>query len=161
MPKELAILTFPDPRLRLKSSEVAPATISAPEFQTLLLDMKETMLKHDGAGLAAPQINQPIRLIIINHEDKIIYLINPKITARSWARDVEEEGCLSVLNAEGEIIYAPVERYKKVTCTYLDEKGQPQKIRAEKILARILQHEIDHLDGILFIDKLYNKNKKN
>jgi len=159
MPKELPILTYPDPRLRLKSTPVDAAKINNAELQRLLLDMATTMQKKDGAGLAAPQIGQAIRLIVVHHEDKTIFLINPEITGKSWAREIEEEGCLSVLNEQGEIIYAPVERYKKVTCVYLDEKGQKQKIRAEKILARILQHEIDHLDGILFIDRIAKKNK--
>lgn len=159
MPKELPIITHPDPRLRLKSAPVDEIKINSAELQSLLLDMKETMLKKAGAGLAAPQIDHPIRVIVIHHEDKTIFLINPEITGHSWARKIEEEGCLSVLNEQGEIIYAPVERYKKVTGVYLDERGQKQKIRAEKILARILQHEIDHLDGILFIDKLAQKKK--
>ena len=112
------------------------------------------MKKKDGAGLAAPQIAKNIRIIVVNHNDKTIFLINPKITRKSWARETEEEGCLSVLNEKGEIIYAPVERHKKVSCIYVDENGQNKKISAEKILARILQHEIDHLDGILFIDRI-------
>lgn len=159
MPKELSIITHPDPRLRLKSTPVGETEIKSETMQRLLSDMEETMLKKDGAGLAAPQIGQSIRLIVIHHEDKTIFLINPEISGKSWARETEEEGCLSVLNEQGEIIYAPVERYKRVTCVYLDEKGQKQKIRAEKILARILQHEIDHLDGILFIDRIAQSKK--
>lgn len=160
MPKELPIITYPDPRLRLKSTPVDETKIKSGELQRLLSAMAETMLKKDGAGLAAPQIGQTIRVIVVRHEDKTIFLINPEISGKSWARETEEEGCLSVLNEEGKIIYAPVERYKRVTCVYWDEKGQKQKIRAEKILARILQHEIDHLDGILFIDRIAQKNKK-
>jgi len=159
MPKQLKILTHPHSTLKKVSAEVSIEEISAPVFQALLLDMEETMLKKDGAGLAAPQIGQNIRLVVIRHEDKTWFLINPQITKKSWARKIEEEGCLSVLNEKGEIIYAPVERYKKVNCLYLDAQGQKQKIAAADLLARVIQHEIDHLDGILFIDKIAGSKK--
>lgn len=154
MPKQLQILTNPDPILRKVSGNIGAEKIDRPDFQKLLADMKETMIKKDGAGLAAPQIGQNIRLVVIHHDNKIYFLINPKITKRSWARGIEEEGCLSVLDKEGEIIYGRVERHKKVSCAYLDEKGRTKKISADKIMSRVIQHELDHLDGILFIDKL-------
>jgi peptide deformylase len=157
MPKELTILTHPNPILRKKSVAVEIKKIKAPELQGLLLDMERTMLAKDGAGLAAPQVGHNIRAIVIRHDDQTIFLINPTLSAKSWAKETEEEGCLSVLDEKGEIIYAPVTRHKKVTCLYRDENGQPQKIRAEKIVARIIQHEIDHLDGILFIDRIEKK----
>jgi len=156
---QLPIIIHPHPTLRKISRPVAAAEITAKEFKRLLLDMEETMLKKDGAGLAAPQIGQNIRVVVIRHEDQNIFLINPQLTKKSWAREIEEEGCLSVLNDKGEVIYAPVERYKKVNCVYLDQKGNKKKINAEKILARVIQHEIDHLDGVLFIDKII-ENKK-
>ena len=159
MAKELPILIHPNPILRKKSQDITAAEIASRKFQQLLLDMEETMIKKDGAGLAAPQIGQNIRAIVIRHEDKTFFLINPKITKKSWAREIEEEGCLSVLNDKGEIIYAPVERNKKVNCVYLDKKGHKQKISAEKVLARVIQHETDHLDGVLFIDKIVGKKK--
>ena len=154
MPKQLPILINPHPLLRKISDKINPEKIGRRDFQELLGDIKETMLKKDGAGLAAPQIGQNIRLVVIHHNEKIYFLINPKITKRSWARETEEEGCLSVLNKQGEIIYGHVERHKKVSCTYLDEQGKTKKISADKIMSRIIQHELDHLDGILFIDKL-------
>lgn len=154
MPKQLEILLNPNPILRQKSIPVATEDILKPEFQILLADMKETMLKKDGAGLAAPQIGKNIRAIVIQHDDNIFFLINPIITKKSWAKETEEEGCLSVLNKKGEIIYAPVERHKKINCVYLNEKGEKKKISVEKLFARIVQHETDHLDGILFIDKI-------
>lgn len=154
MPKELIIITHPNSILRKVSKEVDPKIIDTLEIQTLLKDMEETMKKKDGAGLAAPQVSKNIRIIVVNHNEKTFFLINPRITKKSWARETEEEGCLSVLNNKGEIIYAPVERHKKVSCIYFNEKGEIKKIAAEKILARILQHEIDHLDGILFIDRI-------
>lgn len=154
MPKSLKVIIHPDPKLREISRKISPEELLSPAFQQLLLDMEETMKKKDGAGLAAPQIGQSLRLIVIAQEDKTLFMINPRITKRSWAREIEEEGCLSVLNDQGEIIYGPVERHKKISCLYLDAKGQEKKINSEKILARVIQHEIDHLDGILFIDKL-------
>jgi len=160
MTQILNIITHPDPRLRKKSISLKTEKISLPKIQQLLLDMEKTMLKKDGAGLAAPQIGQNIRLIVINHDGKTLFLINPQITKKSWAREIDEEGCLSVLDEKGHIIYGPVERYKKINCVYWDEQGHRKKISAEKILARIIQHEIDHLDGILFIDRLVTKKKK-
>lgn len=123
-------------------------------MQDFLLDLEETMKKKDGAGLAAPQVGKNIRICVIQDEKRSFFMINPQITKKSWARETAEEGCLSVLNEQGEIIYALVERHKKVNCVYLDKQGKIKKIKAEKMLARVIQHEIDHLDGILFIDKI-------
>lgn len=159
MPKQLKIILHPNPILRKHSTPLTAERLAEPGIQALLSDMEETMLKKDGAGLAAPQVGQNIRAIVIRHEKETIFLINPQITKRSWARETDEEGCLSVLDEKGEIIYAPVERYKKITCTYLDRKGEKKKLMAEKLLARVIQHESDHLDGILFIDKLAKKKK--
>ena len=158
MPKQLKILTNPNPILRKKSVALDLVNINWTELKPLLLDMEETMLKKDGAGLAAPQIGQNIRLVVIRYDDQTIWMINPLITKKSWAKEIEEEGCLSVLNSKGEIIYAPVERHKKINCIYFNEKGQKQKITAQKLIARVIQHELDHLDGVLFIDRIV-KNK--
>ncbi|QQG53005.1 MAG: peptide deformylase [Candidatus Falkowbacteria bacterium] len=154
MAKQLNILINPHPTLRKKSLEISPEELFSKKMKTLLLDMEETMKKKDGAGLAAPQIGENIRIIVVSDENKTIFLINPKITKKSWARKVEDEGCLSVLNEKGEIIYAPISRHKKINCIYLDEKGNKKTLAAENLLARVIQHEIDHLDGILFIDYL-------
>ena len=154
MAKQLDILIHPHPILRKKSEEIKKEELSDKKMKELLLDMEETMLKKDGAGLAAPQIGKNIRLIVISHDKKTLFLINPIITKKSWARRVEEEGCLSVINAKGEIIYAPVSRHRRINCLYLNEKGHKKTLAAEDLLARVIQHEIDHLDGILFIDRL-------
>lgn len=159
MPKQLPIITNPNPILRKISETIKPEDILHPDFQAFLKDMAETMLKKDGAGLAAPQVGKNIRVAVINHNDHVVYLINPQITKKSWAKEIEEEGCLSVLNKKGEIIYAPVARHKKVNCIYLNEKGEKKKLAAEKLLARVIQHELDHLDGILFIDHLENSHR--
>ncbi|MFA6994966.1 MAG: peptide deformylase [Patescibacteria group bacterium] len=157
MPKQLPIITNPNPILRKKSLEISADKINSREFQELLLDMEETMIKKDGAGLAAPQIGQNIRALVVSDGKKTLFLINPQITKKSWAREIAEEGCLSVLNDQGEIIYALVERYKKINCVYWNKKGLKTKLKADKMLARVIQHEVDHLDGILFIDKIAKK----
>mgnify|MGYP002682499287 CR=1 FL=1 len=155
MPKQLDIITNPHPILRKKSEEIKKEELSTKEMKEFLLDMEETMKQKDGAGLAAPQVGKNIRLVVINDENnKTLFLINPKITKRSWAREIEDEGCLSVVNEKGEIIYGPVSRHKKINCLYLDRKGNKKTLAAQKLLARVIQHEIDHLDGILFIDRL-------
>lgn len=154
MPKELEVLINPHPVLRKKSEPVDLQKLRNKEFQEFLADLEVTMLKKDGAGLAAPQVGKNIRVIVIADGKKNIFLINPEITKKSWARETEEEGCLSVLNDQGEIIYAPVERHKKINCLYFDKQGNKQKLAVEKLLARVIQHEVDHLDGILFLDRL-------
>lgn len=160
MAKQLDIITHPNPILRQKSAEISKEQLLDKKMKTLLADMELTMKKRDGAGLAAPQVGLNIRLIVISHDKKTLFLINPKITKKSWAREIEEEGCLSVVNEKGEIIYAPVSRHKKINCLYLDEKGKQKTLAAEKLLARVIQHEVDHLDGILFIDRLQEDQTK-
>lgn len=154
MPKQLNIITNPNPLLRKISEPLTVEMIKNKEFKNLLADMEETVIHKDGAGLAAPQISQNIRVVLVRQDEKTIFLINPQITKKSWAKEIEEEGCLSILDEKGEIIYVPVERHKKINCIYLDEKGEKKKLSADRILARVLQHEIDHLDGVLIIDKI-------
>jgi peptide deformylase len=110
--------------------------------------MKKTMLEKDGVGLAAPQIGKNIRLIVINTQDGPIAVFNPRFLSKSFFKEWGEEGCLSVPDVFGE-----VKRHKKIVCEYTDETGIKATVSAQGLLARVLQHEIDHLDGILFIDK--------
>ncbi len=154
--KILPVIKHPNPILRNISEEISLADLKNPEMRQLIDDMKRTMLELDGAGLAAPQVGQNLRLIVVNDEKakRIITMINPLITKKSWAREIDEEGCLSVVDEEGQNIYGPVSRHKKVNAVYYDELGQKQKIQANPHIARIIQHETDHLDGILFIDRL-------
>jgi peptide deformylase len=152
--KTLEILKYPDPRLRQKSEEIPLEKILSQEFQEFLDNLEITMIEKDGAGLAAPQVGRLERVVTISDNGKTYFLINPKINKRSWARESEEEGCLSLISPNGEIIYDIVERRKKVTCVYLDRQGKRQSLSGEKLLARAIQHEIDHLDGVLFIDHL-------
>ena len=149
MPKILNIIINPNPILRKKSIEIDRNKINSQEMKEFCDDMSETMIKKDGVGLAAPQVGKNIRFIVINIENKITCMINPVITKKSWAKESGEEGCLSVPDTFGK-----VKRHKKIKCLYYDNNGKKQTILAEKLTARIIQHEIDHLDGILFIDYL-------
>ncbi|MFA7702540.1 MAG: peptide deformylase [Patescibacteria group bacterium] len=155
MAKILPIINHPNPILRKKSRPLTAAEINSPKIQSLISDMEKTMIIKDGAGLAAPQISENIRLLVLRDNEKVIVMINPQITKKSWAKEIDEEGCLSVLDKNGNIIFGNVERHKRIQCVYLDAKNKKQRISAEHVLARIIQHETDHLDGVLFIDKLY------
>ena len=148
MAKILPIIKNPSPLLREKSEEIDLKKIKANELKGLCADMIKTMKEKDGVGLAAPQVGKNIRLIAINIKDGPKIMINPKITKKSWAKEWSEEGCLSVPG-----VYGKVRRNKKINCIYFDKGGQKTKIQAEGLLSFVIQHEIDHLDGILFIDK--------
>ena len=113
----------------------------------LLDDMAETMYNAEGVGLAAPQIGVLKRIVVIDVGEGLIELINPVITYREGSA-VGPEGCLSVPDYEGE-----VERAEIVHCEYYDRKGRKMLIKADGLLAVCIQHELDHLDGVLFIDK--------
>ncbi|MFH1662170.1 MAG: peptide deformylase [Candidatus Falkowbacteria bacterium] len=147
MSKILPIITNPNPILRKKSQEIKKDEIKSKQFQEICFDMEKTMKEKDGAGLAAPQIGKNIRLIAVNSDNGAINMINPEITKKSWAKELGEEGCLSVPD-----VFLKIKRHKKVNCKYLDINGNEKKIKACGMLARVIQHEIDHLDGILFID---------
>ena len=147
----LPILEVPDPRLRLKAAPVAEVDA---EVTALLESMLETMYAAPGIGLAAPQIGIARRIVVLDvspkeEERQPIRLINPELVETGGALMEAEEGCLSLPNQ-----YAPVKRPERVRVRYLDERGQPQELDADGLLARCLQHEIDHLDGVLFTDHL-------
>lgn len=142
------ILHYPDPRLRNKAS---PVTEINDEIRTLVADMFETMYDDNGAGLAATQINIPKRIIVLDvSEDRSqpLCFINPEIISQEGSQQLEE-GCLSVPN-----VYAPVKRAATVTVKALDKTGKPFELSAEGYLAIGIQHEIDHLEGKLYIDYL-------
>ena len=146
MPKILKIVQKGNPVLRKKAEPVKNP--ESPEILDFIEDMIATMQHANGIGLAAPQVGRSLRLFTVNVEDKIYTFINPEIKDISNNKIPFEEGCLSVQK-----IWGPVERPKKLTIKALDETGKPVKIRAKGLLARVIQHEIDHLNGILFIDK--------
>ena len=145
------ILTAPDPRLKAVSTDVQ-AVDSA--IRALVDDMADSMYAADGIGLAAVQIGVPVRVLVIDLDQKEgkknpVAYINPKIV---WASDemaVFEEGCLSVPE-----IWDDVERPARIRCEYLDRDGKKQLLEADGMLATCLQHEMDHLNGVLFIDHL-------
>ena len=138
------ILKFGSPVLRQKCEEV---TKFDENLGRILDDMYETMRKADGVGLAAPQIGLPARLIVID-VDRRIEVVNPVIVSM-WGWQFEPEGCLSWPRKRG-----IVKRPKHVRIKGLDRYGKPVKFRAKDLLARAFCHEIDHLDGILFEDKV-------
>jgi peptide deformylase len=143
------IIILPDPKLRLLS---APLGQVDDELRKLMDDMVETMHDAPGIGLAAIQIAEPIRLVVIDLAKKDEppqpqYFVNPEIVWSSDERSVYEEGCLSIPE-----YYEEVERPAQVRARFLDREGKRQEILAEGLLATALQHEIDHLDGVLFID---------
>ena len=145
------ILTAPDPRLKALSQ-----TVDAVDAATrrLIDDMLESMYAADGIGLAAVQIGVAERIIVMDLDQKDgknnpRAFINPTITWRSEELATFEEGCLSVPE-----IWEEVERAAKITCEFLDRNGHKQILEAEGLLATCLQHEMDHLEGVLFIDHL-------
>lgn len=150
------IVFHPDKRLRLKSKKVLIKDIVSKEMRDFLIDMGQTMLEKDGIGLAAPQIGVSKRIVVINTKDGILALINPIITKQSWRKEIDEEGCLSVPG-----VYANVKRPTKINVEAYDSAGQKIKFEAKGLFARVILHEVDHLNGILFIDKAIKINKKN
>jgi peptide deformylase len=147
------IVTVPEPVLRRKARKV---TDFGHELQALIDDMVETMRAAPGVGLAAPQVNVPLRVIVVEFGDeededvppKLYTLVNPEIVRHSSELVVGTEGCLSIPGLIGD-----VDRMKSVTVKGFNRRGQPVRVKAEGWLARIFQHEIDHLDGILFTDR--------
>jgi peptide deformylase len=147
----LTILEFPDPRLRTKAVPVEPARIAEPGFQRLLDDMFETMYEEPGIGLAASQVDVHQRFMVVDvSEDRsgARVFINPEITARA-GEQVYQEGCLSVPG-----IFADVTRASEITVRAIGRDGTPFELSADGLLAVCIQHEMDHLDGKLFIDYL-------
>jgi peptide deformylase len=163
--KLLEILTYPDPRLKQKSQPVDTVT---PELQALAKDMLDTMYHYKGIGLAAPQVNRHVRLLVIDTvwhrrpEDDVknplteiekqysqpLVMFNPVIKKKD-GKETFGEGCLSVPG-----YYEDVQRAKYVEVEYLDKEGNKQEIKTDGILAVCIQHEIDHLDGFVFVERL-------
>ena len=142
----LPITTYPDPLLLKKALAIKDP--KDPAIQELILDMFETMEKNNGIGLAAPQVGKSLRLCVIKLEGKSYVLINPVFKSKSWKKTVAEEGCLSLPGQ-----FMQVKRSQKVKVKALDRKGKEVIIQAQDMLARAFQHEIDHLNGTLIIEK--------
>ncbi len=138
------IIQIGDPTLRKKSFEI---TDFGQKTAELLDDMKETLIKADGVGLAAPQVGVLRRIFIVKIDDLYYECINPVIT-ESHGKQVGDEGCLSVRGKFG-----TVERPKKITVVAYDRNGKKFTVKAQDFVARAFCHEYDHLDGILYVDK--------
>jgi len=130
--------------LRTKTTNVPSVTKN---IVSLLKDMEETMKSANGLGLAAPQVGQSLRLCLACINDKITPLINPEILWKSNEEEIAEEGCLSLPG-----IFVPVPRSRCITLNFIDLKGHSQERKLASIDARIVQHELDHLEGILIVD---------
>ena len=125
------------------------------DVRSLIKQMKEIMEENNGVGLAAIQIGEPTCIIICEIDDKFYTFINPEIIKSFPETSVMEEGCLSLPN-----IYGEVERPKKITIKAINFDGKKIKMKAFGLLARVIQHELDHLEGVLFIDKAKNITKQ-
>lgn len=148
---KLKIYEYPHPVLKQKAEKVA---VVDDQLRTLLDDMLETMYAANGCGLAAPQIGLSKRVVVIDiahegEEPAPLYMVNPEIVWRSEEMEIGEEGCLSLPEMRAE-----VERSISVKINYLDYNGKECKLQADGLLAVAAQHEIDHLDGVLYIDHL-------
>jgi len=157
---KLPVIVYPDKRLKLVSAEV---TEFDTDLHSFLNNMYDTMIESNGIGLAAIQVAIPKRILVLcipneegdqNYED-LLEIINP-VLSNEKGSIVYQEGCLSVPN-----FYEDIERHEKVTLNYQDRHGKPQQLEAEGLLSVAIQHELDHLDGKLFIEKLsYTRRKK-
>ncbi len=164
-PMNREIIKYPNPILRKKSEKVEEIT---PEIRELVLNMVETMRNHQGIGIAAPQVGELKRIIVVQTEKGPAVLINPEIIKKSGEKEIMEEGCLCFPG-----LFLKIKREREVEMEALnyrasingseggkedevlfDSQGEKIFIKAKGLLARILQHEIDHLDGILIIDKV-------
>lgn len=140
------LIIEPNPLLHQKAT---PVTVFNEDLKVLAEDMKETMVKENGVGLAAPQIGQLVRVFVVAHKDGTRVFVNPKIMKKSLRTNVDEEGCLSIPG-----VFGPVRRHTSITIQYQDENGVLYKEKANGFYARVIQHEYDHLEGILFTEKL-------
>ncbi len=148
---KLKLYEYPHPILKKKAEKVVEVN---DDLRKLLDDMLETMYASNGCGLAAPQIGLSKRIVVIDiagegEEPNPLYMVNPEIIWSSEEKEISEEGCLSVPGQRAE-----VERPAVVRIRYLDYDGKEQEMLAEEFLAVAAQHEIDHLDGVLYIDHL-------
>jgi len=146
----LTILTYPDPRLKGKAKEIEEIT---PKIRQLAADMAEAMYANEGIGLAAPQVGECCRLVVIDvtgpeRREDLRILVNPRIVSSEGETETDE-GCLSVRNYRSK-----VKRAARVTVKARDLEGNEVTVDGEDVLAVCLQHEIDHLDGTLFIDRI-------
>lgn len=148
------------PILRQSARELKVEELQSPEFKRLVQDMIDTMAEYGGIGLAAPQIHESVKVAILGFgednerypgmgEQPLTVLVNPKVTPLTEERQGFWEGCLSVPGLRG-LVYRP----KKIRVDYIDMTGAQQSVEAEGFAATVFQHELDHLDGVLFVDRI-------
>ena len=145
----LDVLRFPDERLRTKAAPVAEVN---DDIKNIVADMFETMYAENGVGLAATQVNIHQRIVVIDvseNKEQSYVLINPEIIKKNDEIMINEEGCLSVPSN-----YAKVERHTEVTVKAIDINGKEFELAGDELLSICIQHELDHLDGVLFVDYL-------
>jgi len=147
----LEILTYPDPILRKKADDVDTIT---DDYHQLIEEMAEAMYDDDGVGLAAPQIGVSKQVIVVDGGEGFMAFFNPEIIKTGDDTDTIEEGCLSLPG-----IRIQVERPTQITLRALNVKGETVQLEIEGLIARIFQHEIDHLNGILIIDRVSSINR--
>lgn len=154
----LRVARMGHPVLRQQAAEVDPAQIGHPDLQRLVDDMIETMVDYEGIGLAGPQVFKPLRLVVAGDPDiteengegiPLTVLFNPQFTDMSEERAAGWEGCLSIPDVRG-----VVPRSAEVTVRGLNRQGEAVEFSASDFFARVLQHEVDHLDGIVFLDRM-------
>lgn len=157
--KILNVARMGNPVLRQKAQAVLEEKIKEKETQDLIDEMVMTMRSEDGVGLAGPQVHQPLRIFVVeipenrrdpeNKATPLTVFINPRIVDTSKTRVIDWEGCISVPDIKGK-----VSRYQKVTVIAYDREGKPFTVEAQGLFARVIQHENDHLDGILFLERV-------
>ena len=150
----LKVARMGHPVLREVEEEVEPTTVRSPAFQKLIDDMIETMVEYDGIGLAAPQVHEGVRLFVAGVEGsgdnlKIVPFVNPVVTPLGPETTEDWEGCLSIPDLRGK-----VPRARDVLIRALDRRGKPFEMPLKNFPARVVQHETDHLDGVLFLDRM-------
>lgn len=148
---KLSIITAPDPRLKLKAKPVAKVD---DRVRRLMQDMLETMYSAPGIGLAAPQVGQALRIIVVDcaregEQPQPVKLANPELLWQSGELMTVNEGCLSLPEH-----YADVARPAEIKVRYLDEQNEIRELHAKGLLATCIQHEMDHLEGVLFVDRI-------
>ncbi len=148
---------YPDPALR---STARPVEVVDPEVRQLVERMIDVMSRSHGVGLAAPQLGVLRRVLVyrVDHEDQVQVLVNPVLVDRSAETEVDTEGCLSLLGGE---LSVPVERHTRVSVAATDREGERVQFEAEGLEARVIQHEVDHLDGVLIFDRAEPAERRN
>jgi len=147
------ILTHPNPALRQQAADVERFGVR--DLKELVKAMAKAMYDAPGVGLAATQVGVMTRVLVYDIDEGLVALCNPRIVDSSEQTEVVEEGCLSLPGIE-----VPIERPSSVTCEAFDINGDPVRIEAAGLLARVIQHEVDHLDGVLIIDRATPEERK-